>query len=121
MTSTRKLSGKHIILLVSLQNYEVREVPDVMRNGYCFSDGVGRISLDMCEKVAERLIKLGRCPPSFVPSAYQIRFAGCKGMVSQHPDLRGMRCALLLLAHQSPISFTPLLIWDGIHALHRHQ
>jgi hypothetical protein len=34
------------------QTYAVRRVPDVERNGYCFSDGVGRISADLCEAVA---------------------------------------------------------------------
>ena len=34
------------------QAYVVRQIPDVERNGYCFSDGVGRISYDLCEVVA---------------------------------------------------------------------
>lgn len=34
------------------QTYAVRRVPDVERNGFCFSDGVGRISFDLCEAVA---------------------------------------------------------------------
>ncbi len=74
------------------QSYSVQTVPDVTRNGYCFSDGVGRISEGLCEAVAARLIRLGRCPAGCVPSALQIRFAGCKGMVSLHPDLCGMKC-----------------------------
>jgi hypothetical protein len=30
----------------------VREIPDVERNGFCFSDGVGKISYDLGEVVA---------------------------------------------------------------------
>lgn len=77
----------------SLQSYTVQTVPDVERNGYCFSDGVGRISRDLAQAVAQRLIALGRCPAGWLPSAFQIRYAGCKGMVSLHPPLQGMRCA----------------------------
>ena len=36
---------------------------------------------------------LGRCPSGYMPSAYQIRYAGCKGMVTLQPSLVGKRCA----------------------------
>ncbi len=75
-----------------MQSYSVQTIPDVKRNGYCFSDGVGRISRALCEAAAARLIRLGHCPPGCVPSALQIRFAGCKGMIALHPDLSGMQC-----------------------------
>lgn len=79
------------------QSYSVQTVPDVTRGGYCFSDGVGRISGGLREAVAGRLIRLGRCPPGCVPSALQIRYAGCKGMVALHPDLSGLQWYILLL------------------------
>jgi RNA-dependent RNA polymerase len=80
---------------ISLQSYTVQTVPDVVHNRYCFSDGVGRISVDLAQAVAQRLIALGRCPAGWLPRAFQIRYAGCKGMVSLHPPLQGMRCASL--------------------------
>jgi RNA-dependent RNA polymerase len=76
---------------LALQSYQLGRIPDVTRNGYCFSDGVGRISADLCEAMAERLAQLGRCPASHIPSAYQIRYSGCKGMVTLHPGLCGRR------------------------------
>ena len=45
-----------------------------------------------------KLWKLGRCPEGYVPSAYQIRYAGCKGMVSLDPSLCGNRHACLALS-----------------------
>ena len=73
------------------QAYTVQTLPDVERNGYCFSDGVGRISVELSRAVADRLEQLGRCPAGWLPRAYQIRYAGCKGMVSLHMGLRGKK------------------------------
>lgn len=56
------------------------ELPDINRNGYVFSDGIGMITLDLAMEVAEKL-KLDVNPPS----AYQIRYAGCKGVVACWP------------------------------------
>ena len=77
---------------VSLSNPAVDLRPEnvlsklpVVRNGYDFSDGVGTISEGLLLKVwttygARRLIK---------PTALQIRFKGCKGMVSLDRRLPG--------------------------------
>ncbi|XP_020238569.1 RNA-dependent RNA polymerase 6 [Cajanus cajan] len=54
-------------------------LPDVERNNYVFSDGIGIITPDLAREVAEKL-KLDN-----VPSAYQIRYAGCKGVVASWP------------------------------------
>jgi RNA-dependent RNA polymerase len=43
---------------------------------YCFSDGIGRISLGLAERVCKAIGK------SRIPSAFQIRFGGSKGVVS---------------------------------------
>ncbi|KAK3043716.1 hypothetical protein RJ639_001912 [Escallonia herrerae] len=62
------------------QNEVDLELPDIKRNGYVFSDGIGKISSDLAREVAERL-QLSVNPPS----AYQIRYAGCKGVVGCWP------------------------------------
>lgn len=54
-------------------------LPDVERNNYVFSDGIGIISPDLASEVAAKL-KLDN-----VPSAYQIRYAGFKGVVASWP------------------------------------
>ncbi|KAF2292442.1 hypothetical protein GH714_022824 [Hevea brasiliensis] len=55
-------------------------LPDIERNGYTFSDGIGIITPDLAKEVAEKL-KLDANPPC----AYQIRYAGCKGVVACWP------------------------------------
>ncbi|KAL3746578.1 hypothetical protein ACJRO7_015525 [Eucalyptus globulus] len=52
---------------------------DIERNGYCFSDGIGTITPDLAREVAEKL-KLD------MPSAYQIHYAGYKGVVACWPS-----------------------------------
>ncbi|XP_023223830.1 probable RNA-dependent RNA polymerase 1 isoform X2 [Centruroides sculpturatus] len=48
---------------------------------YCFSDGVGKMSRQLAENVSEKL-ELKK-----VPSAFQIRYAGYKGMLVTDPAL----------------------------------
>lgn len=63
---------------VMIQPHEINEnFPDVERNSYTFSDGIGKITPDLAMEVAERL-QLTDSPPS----AYQIRYAGFKGVIS---------------------------------------
>ncbi|XP_047325026.1 RNA-dependent RNA polymerase 6 [Impatiens glandulifera] len=71
--------------------YEVNdELPDIERNGYNFSDGIGMITPDLAMEVAEKL-QLKVNPPS----AYQIRYAGCKGVVASWPGKNdGIRLSL---------------------------
>ncbi|XP_024404007.1 RNA-dependent RNA polymerase 6 isoform X2 [Physcomitrium patens] len=57
----------------------VRKLPDVVRNGYIFSDGCGMIAPDFALRVSLSL-KL-----DYTPSVYQIRYAGYKGVVSTWP------------------------------------
>ncbi|KAJ8751633.1 hypothetical protein K2173_025789 [Erythroxylum novogranatense] len=57
------------------------DLPDIKRNTYVFSDGIGMITPDLCREVAEKL-KL----EISLPSAYQIRYAGYKGVVACWPS-----------------------------------
>jgi RNA-dependent RNA polymerase len=69
---------------LDIEDAQVCEIPDVEAYGHCFSDGVGMISKSLSESVAEAIsetINLG----SNLPSAYQIRYKGCKGVVSVAP------------------------------------
>lgn len=66
------------------------ELPDIKRNQYTFSDGIGTITPDLGREVAEKL-KLDMNPPC----AYQIRYAGCKGVVACWPAKNdGIRLSL---------------------------
>ena len=68
--------------LLRVSASERREMEDVERNGYCFTDGVGRMSLDLARDVQRRW----ELPE--VPSAIQIRFGGAKGVLTLYPAMR---------------------------------
>ena len=55
---------------------------DVKRNGFNFTDGVGKISPFYAETIAKELRLRG--PP---PSVFQFRMAGCKGVLAIAPEL----------------------------------
>ncbi|XP_072028524.1 uncharacterized protein [Amphiura filiformis] len=72
----------------SVEDLNVQEIADVETpyrtprgtlSKYCFSDGVGTISQDLAADVSKAL------DMESTPSAFQIRYAGCKGVVSTWP------------------------------------
>ncbi|KAL2161293.1 hypothetical protein VTH06DRAFT_8513 [Thermothelomyces fergusii] len=71
-------------LLHYLSSPRIVRIPDVVsENGFCFTDGIGKISLPLACLVAEDW-KLDR-----PPSAVQFRMGGCKGVLVQWPDAKG--------------------------------
>jgi RNA-dependent RNA polymerase len=62
---------------------KIIHIPDVTNSKYCFTDGIGKISCAVAEKVSK---KLGL---QHQPSAYQIRLGGCKGVLAVSPNLEG--------------------------------
>lgn len=63
---------------------QLREIDDIERNGYTFSDGVGRISRFLAQMVtAEHKI---RTPSGEPPSVFQFRLGGCKGILTISPE-----------------------------------
>lgn len=74
-STTRALAGCKV---------SVKQIPDITRNGHCFSDGIGKIS-----EFTTRVIsaEMGIFDPyGQPPSAYQFRLGGCKGMLTVSPD-----------------------------------
>lgn len=63
------------------------EIPDIRRNGYNFTDGVGRISPFLAHLAASELgiLQHSRDPPS----VFQIRVGGCKGVLAISPESVG--------------------------------
>lgn len=66
-------------LTLPIPKKRVIMLPDVERNGYVFSDGCGRVAPEFALKVSNTL-KLDH-----TPSLYQIRYAGCKGVIAAWP------------------------------------
>lgn len=64
----------------NVPHQEAEIIPDVEASangiGYCFSDGIGKISLSFARRVAQK------CGLSHTPSAFQIRYGGYKGVVA---------------------------------------
>lgn len=69
----------------NVQEHEVLIIPDieVSTDGikYCFSDGIGKISLPLAKQIANKC-GLSTIAP---PSAFQIRYGGYKGVVAIDP------------------------------------
>ncbi|XP_023549735.1 probable RNA-dependent RNA polymerase 1 [Cucurbita pepo subsp. pepo] len=67
-----------------VEQHEIEVISDVEvetnKITYCFSDGIGKISGTLAEKVAEKCGLI-----SHTPSAFQIRYAGYKGVVAIDP------------------------------------
>lgn len=72
---------------------EAYEIDDIEHNGYCFSDGIGKISLEYANVVFDELKKRSGIENKETPSAFQIRYAGIKGMVAVDLSLTGMKLA----------------------------
>ncbi|CAM1502120.1 Fc.00g041040.m01.CDS01 [Cosmosporella sp. VM-42] len=64
----------------------IRLIADIDRNGYCFTDGIGKISRFVSKMVIEEM----RLDVFDAPSAFQFRMGGCKGVLAMWPDAEGM-------------------------------
>ncbi|KAI4956156.1 hypothetical protein J4E91_000367 [Alternaria rosae] len=68
-------------------NVKVITIPDVIRNDYTFTDGVGKISLFLAQMAAQEL-GLARAFDD-PPSLFQFRLGGCKGVLALDPKITG--------------------------------
>lgn len=62
---------------------KTERIPDIERNGYCFTDGVGKIS-EFSLQMSAKDMKLPNCP-----SVIQFRLGGSKGVLACDPNLKG--------------------------------
>ena len=63
----------------------IRPIQDIERNGYCFTDGVGKISPFVSQMVIEEMA----LDVFDRPSAFQFRMGGCKGVLAVWPSAKG--------------------------------
>jgi len=68
--------------IVNLPVNDIKEIPDIIRNRFTFSDGIGKISYSLSKRIAEKL------ELKTTPSAFQFRLAGYKGVLCQSRYLR---------------------------------
>ncbi|XP_060070919.1 uncharacterized protein LOC132550843 [Ylistrum balloti] len=74
-------SASRATVEVDVDRGSVKFIDDVKLGSYCFTDGIGKISVPLAKKVAGSL----KMDP--VPSAFQIRYGGCKGVIAMDPTL----------------------------------
>ncbi|KAF7722345.1 hypothetical protein EC973_003435 [Apophysomyces ossiformis] len=74
--------------ITRLQENEIEEIAEVEKNGFTFSDGVGKISLELAREVALKM------ELKTVPSAFQFRLGGAKGVLAIAKDLNGRKVQL---------------------------
>ncbi|KAJ3087910.1 hypothetical protein HDU96_004319, partial [Phlyctochytrium bullatum] len=75
--------------IVRVQGVEVRVVGDVERNGFCFTDGCGRVSWAVAEEVWRRQGMARGRNPGPTPSVMQVRAPGVKGVLVVDETLEG--------------------------------
>ncbi|RDL36081.1 RNA-dependent RNA polymerase [Venustampulla echinocandica] len=59
-------------------------IPDIERGEYCFTDGVGKISPFLAQMICAEL----GLRSTTIPSAFQFRLGGCKGVLVVWPEAR---------------------------------
>ncbi|KAL1901224.1 hypothetical protein Cpir12675_000590 [Ceratocystis pirilliformis] len=68
----------------------ISRIADIERNGFCFTDGVGKISSFLASIIMEEM-ELFTVPGEPIPAAYQFRMGGCKGVLVVSDDVSGMQ------------------------------
>jgi RNA-dependent RNA polymerase len=66
---------------------KIVKIPDIERNGYCFTDGVGKLSPFLAKMAAQELGLANAFDDP--PSLYQFRLGGCKGVLALDPKITG--------------------------------
>jgi RNA-dependent RNA polymerase len=69
-----------------LKTYNPERIDDVERNGYRFTDGVGKISPLLATLITQKMQK-HRPTDSYQSCCFQFRLGGCKGILVSWPDL----------------------------------
>lgn len=70
-------------LLHHIPTPQIIKITDVEKDGFCYTDGVGKISPPLARLVADDW----KIFPA--PSAFQFRMGGCKGVLVTWPDAKG--------------------------------
>ena len=85
---------------------QVKVLSDIKRNGYEFTDGCGRISLQLAKQIRDDI------GLSYMPSAFQFRYAGAKGIVVVDKKVRGLELRESQVKFQSSHTCLEILGWS---------
>jgi RNA-dependent RNA polymerase len=94
--------------IASSKALKMQMIPDIERNGFMFTDGVGKISLFLAKMAAEEL----GLPNAWEdpPSLFQFRLAGCKGVLALDPTISGKEVHIRKSQYKFPAEFDGLEI-----------
>jgi len=75
-------------MALTLSPDRCEDITDVVHNGYTFTDGCGLISVQLANKLKQKrnIVFRGK---RYLPSVYQIRYRGYKGVLTLDPSLCG--------------------------------
>jgi RNA-dependent RNA polymerase len=87
---------------------KIVKIPDIKRNNYCFTDGVGKLSPFLAQMAAQELglANAFKNPPSL----YQFRLGGCKGVLALDPRITGSEVHIRPSQQKFEAEFTGLEI-----------
>ncbi|KIW07479.1 uncharacterized protein PV09_01446 [Verruconis gallopava] len=106
-STTRGLAMKITIRTHKLDHRNELLLPDIKRNGYIFTDGVGKISKFLAQMIA---CEFGLSTDD-VPSVFQFRLGGCKGILAVDPALSGNE------VHLRPSQYKFAAVHDGLEII----
>lgn len=86
----------------------VKRIEDIERNGYCFTDGVGKISTFLAQMTAQEMGLSSFAADC--PSVYQFRLGGSKGVLAIDPNLKGAVVELRPSQEKFPATYRGLEI-----------
>ncbi|KAL1793219.1 hypothetical protein ACET3X_008201 [Alternaria dauci] len=75
-------------MALHLPSERCEDIQDVKRNDYTFTDGCGLVSLQLARQLAQRRNIIHR-NKRYLPSVFQIRYRGYKGVLTLDPTLQG--------------------------------
>ncbi|GFT62602.1 RNA-dependent RNA polymerase 1 [Nephila pilipes] len=84
---------------IELEDENIIHLDDIKNEDYIFSDGIGMISKELADEVIKAMdkrlpLRLSETGTTYKPTAFQIRFQGCKGMVAVNPLLKGRKLGI---------------------------
>ncbi|KAG8193633.1 hypothetical protein JTE90_002891 [Oedothorax gibbosus] len=101
---------------IELGEEDVEEWPDIktLDQKYTFSDGIGMISTELAKEIRKALeqkmpFQINGNFNRYKPTAFQIRFQGCKGMVAVNPQLKGRKLIIRPSMNKFPCNSSNLL------------
>jgi RNA-dependent RNA polymerase len=74
-STTRQIQG--------FRTPKVTRIDDIERNGYCFTDGIGKMSSFLAQVISQEM----GIDSKVTPSAFQFRMGGCKGILAVWPGV----------------------------------